>query len=469
MILSATLSGVAARPVKIVVTREETGLPALDIKGLKEAAMRETRVRVQAALSDTDWQPRARTTVVCDAGGASIDGSALDLPIALAIASGGSGDVGAVGELSLAGDVRPVRGALASVEALRGVVDVVVVARENAAEASLVDGIRVVVAGTLKDALAFLRGDRSRVESVTRNSASRSSAYPDMADIKGQPQLRRALEVAAAGGHNLLLVGSAGTGKTMAARRLTGILPPLSEDEALDVTRVHSCAGLNIGGGLMTARPFRAPHHSTTPPGLVGGGATLPRPGEVSLAHHGVLFLDELPEFSRPTLEVLREPLATGEVVLSRASGTLRFPSRCIVVGSMSPCPCGHFGSPRCRCSQKDCARYTARVPDALMRHFDLRVTVLPIDLTAIDGAAPAENSERIAARVLSARALMNATTPLPFDDDSRRELAAVTERSADPKAAHERLLNVARTVAALGGETRVRQRHVGEAITLAL
>lgn len=322
MILGAALRGITAHVVRVTAHREP-GLPTFMIKGLATAAERESRVRVQASLATTAHTIDGRLTVALDAAGHNIDGTALDLAIALAAATAGEDSlgIGALGELSLSGEIRPVRGALASVEELKKHVEIVLVAPENAAEAMLVDGVRVVVVRRLTEALEVLAGRRGDVETRALHPPPSAPTYADMRDIRGQQAARRALEVAAAGRHNLLIVGGPGAGKTMLSRRLTGILPSLTESEALEVTRVHSAAGLNIGGGLITTRPFRAPHHSTTPPGLVGGGASHPRPGEVTLAHHGVLFLDELAEFSRPALEVLREPIETGEVMLARSSG----------------------------------------------------------------------------------------------------------------------------------------------------
>jgi magnesium chelatase family protein len=296
--------------------------------------------------------------------------------------------------------------------------------------------MRVIVVRRLKEALDFFAGiDTNPIEAKSQPKSAPASASraPDMRDVQGHALARRALEVAAAGGHNVLLVGGPGAGKTMLARRLPGLLPPLTNEEALEVTRIHSAAGLNIGGGLVVDRPFRAPHHSTTPPGLVGGGAAMPRPGEVTLAHHGVLFLDELPEFSRATLEMLREPLVAGEVLLSRATGTLRYPSRCMIVASMSPCPCGHLGSParatRCRCTVADVARYRARVSPALLECFDIQVFVPAIDLAAIEQESIGERSASIAARVAAACAHAATRTDVSDAAPPTEQLDAASRR----------------------------------------
>lgn len=284
-----------------------------------------------------------------------------------------------------------------------------------------------------------------------------------MRDIGAAPQARRTLEIAAAGGHHVLFIGGAGAGKTMCARRLAGILPPLTEVEALEVTRVHSAAGLNVGGGLATMRPFRAPHHSTTPPGLVGGGAAVPRPGEISLAHRGVLFLDELTEFNRPALEVVHEPLITSEVVLSRASGTLRFPSRCHLVASTLPCPCGRFGDARCSCSIDSRRRYLARIPERLLEAIDLRVTLKPVDLSTVETAPRQETSAIVAARVIEARAQLGKVADVVSSESAQ----ALAHAELQSRARQERVLRVARTIAALDAATSIAPRHLHEAVAL--
>jgi magnesium chelatase family protein len=462
MILTASLRGVEARVVRVTASRR-AGLRGLRIVGLAAAAERESRVRVSAALANADHFVDDEVTITCDAAGTAIDGTAIDLAAALAVCTGENTPMklAALAELSLAGEVRPVRGVLAAVEALAGQVDAVLVAPDNAAEAALVDGVRVFAVRHLVDALRFVAGDERAVTRVSRGIVRTTAPSLDLRDVVGQPQARRALEIAAAGGHHLLLIGGPGAGKTMLARRLNGILPALTQREALDVTRVHSAAGLNVGGDLVTARPFRAPHHSTTPPGLVGGGAAQPRPGEVSLAHHGVLFLDELPEFSRPALEVLREPIATGEVVLARASGTLRFPSRCQLVASTPPCPCGRFGDRRCSCSIDSRRRYLGRIPEHLLAAIDVRVFMMPIDLSQQGAATTQEVSADVAERVVSAREQLMLVRD-ELDVEAARALAACESR-----AAYERVLRVARTVAALDREDVVRARHIDEALTV--
>jgi magnesium chelatase family protein len=491
-VTSASLRGVEAVPIDVEVNLGG-GLPSFTMVGLAEAAVRESRVRVEAAIVNSGFIfPVARITMNLAPAHLKKDGSGFDLPMALAIlAAHGTVPLQTLasclvlGELSLNGQVRPVRGALAAAEAARTAGKrTVLVSTENGPEAALVHGVDVRVVRTLGDAVAFLRGDPSAAP-VVGEAPPRApmSTTPDLRDVKGQHAARRALEVAAAGAHNILFVGGPGAGKTMLARRLPGILPPLSRDEALEVTRVHSGAGLNIGGGLVATRPFRAPHHSTTPPGLVGGGSAIPRPGEVTLAHNGVLFLDELPEFARPTLEALREPLESGEVVLSRASGTVRYPARALLVVSMNPCPCGRYGDPRvlCRCSPADVARYQGRVSGPLLDRIDMHVHVPPVDLVALDDTAEGEASAPVAARVMQARAVQaarlgagrtNATATAAEmamsarpDPEGRRLLARAVEKLALSARGYDRVLRVARTIADLDGQTAVASRHVAEAL----
>lgn len=486
-VLSATLRGVDALAVEVEVDLG-AGLPSVTLVGLAEAAVRESRLRVQAAIAACGLEfPVARITVNLAPAHVRKDGTGFDLPIALAIlaASGALparalNDVMVLGELSLAGDVRPVRGVIAAAEAARAAGRrTVLVAAENAPEAALVRGVEVRAVRSLADALAFLgAGQEERAPRVCDGEVARPRPTdPDLADVKGQGSARRALEVAAAGGHNLLFYGGPGAGKTMLARRLPGVLPGLTHGEALEVTRVHSVAGLNIGGGLVTRRPFRAPHHSTTPPGLAGGGQPL-RPGELSLAHHGVLFLDELPEFARATLEVLREPLESGEVVLSRAAGTLRYPARCLLVASMNPCPCGHLGSARCRCLAADVRRYQGRVSGPLLDRIDLHAFVPPVDFGALDDASPGEPSAAVALRVARARERQqergahNARLSQALleevgrpDAEGRRLLIRAVERLGLSARGWDRVRRVARTIADLDGAVEVSAPHVAEAL----
>ncbi len=496
-ILSATLVGVDALAVFVEVDLAG-GLPSFSTVGLAEASVREARVRVQAAIANSGFAfPAGRITVNLAPAHLRKHGTGFDLPIALGVLAaegvlppGCLAKTLVLAELSLNGQLRPVVGALAAAEVAKAKgCTRVIMAPGNGPEAALVDDITVYVARTFADLVAFLRdGDERGTKIATAAPAANVSRdMPDLTDVRGQPFARRALEVAAAGGHNALFIGGPGAGKTMLARRLSSILPPLSHQEALEVTRVHSVAGLNLGGGLITTRPFRAPHHSTTPAGLCGGGPAIPRPGELSLAHRGVLFLDELPEFQRATLEVLRQPLESGAVTLSRAAATVRYPARSQVVAAMNPCPCGYANVPqrRCRCSPHDIHRYRSRVSGPLLDRIDLHVEVPPVDLVALQDAKPGEASGVVRERVLAARALqqqrhacepegerLNATlrpkTLAKFaalDGDGKRLLARSVEVLGLSARAHDRILRIARTIADLDGKEAVASGHLAEAI----
>jgi magnesium chelatase family protein len=487
---SATLLGVSAVVVDVEVDIA-LGMPTFDTVGLAEASVREAKVRVRGAIVHSGMPfPVGRIAVNLAPAHTRKDGTGFDLPIAAGILAAHGlidgnrlRDVVLYGELSLFGDVRPVRGALLVAEAARQAGHkLVIVAEGNGGEAALVQGIEVRTVSTLNDMLAFLCGEVDRAP-IARPTPSMGGDHHglDMSDVRGQAFARRAVEVAAAGGHNLIFVGGPGSGKTMLARRLPTILPPLRHDEALELTRIHSVAGLTIGQGLVQQRPFRSPHHSTTPAGLCGGGSGIPRPGEVSLAHHGVLFLDELPEFARPTLETLREPLESGEVVLSRAAGTLHYPARPMIVASMNPCPCGYRGHPKrsCRCSPEAILRYQGRVSGPLLDRIDLHIDVPPVEFSELDGLTPGESSSVVGARVSMARTLQyqrqgttNAqATPAQVeqhmrpDDDARKLLERAFAQLALSARGLDRIKRVARTIADLAGQPGVDARAVAEAL----
>jgi magnesium chelatase family protein len=384
-----------------------------------------------------------------------------------------------VGELGLSGEVKPVRGILPiALEARRAGARGLVVPQANALEASVVDGLEVLAAGHLGDVVAWTRGI-ARLPVPLALAGPPPPAPLDLADVAGQENAKRALEIAAAGGHNLLMFGPPGSGKTMLARRIAGILPPLTFEEALEATVVHSVAGLTRHRGLLAERPFRAPHHTISDAGLVGG-TSLPRPGEVSLAHRGVLFLDELPEFRRHVLEALRQPIEDCEVVIARAGRSVTYPSDIMLVAAMNPCPCGHHGGGgrRCRCTAHELVAYRRRISGPLLDRVDLHVDV-PAVAPGLLGAAGATTSAAVRERVVRARAAQAARgvrcnarlrggalrRHCGLDDAGRRLLHAAIERLGLSARAHDKVLRVARTIADLEGEDALRAEHVAEAI----
>ena len=496
---SSAVLGVDALPIEIE-THIEPNIPRWTVVGLPDGAVRESRDRVWAALKTSGLPvPRGAVTVNMAPADVRKEGSAYDLPIALGLLAATTDtitqdildQVVIVGELGLDGAVRPVRGVLpmaagARAEGRRAMI----VPPENAAEAAVVDGLAVYAMATLKEAFDFIgQGARGTPEPPRSLEAEPVlEGGPDFADVRGQALVKRALEVAAAGGHNALMIGPPGSGKTMLARRLPTILPPLSQAEALETTKILSVGGRLNGAmrhGLVAERPFRSPHHTISNAGLVGGGSN-PMPGEISLAHNGVLFLDELPEFDRPVLEVLRQPLEEGEVTIARARATVRYPARFMLVASMNPCPCGHAGDPTraCVCGPGQVQRYLAKVSGPLLDRIDLHVEVTPVPFEALGRIEDAESSAAVRGRVevarerqaarfsgLEGRYCNSQMTPpevrrwCRLDDASRGLLKSALTRLGLSARAHDRILKVARTIADLEGVDAVGAAHIAEAI----
>jgi len=484
---TAALWGLEAFPVECEVD-VGPGLPGFILVGLPDATGREARDRVWPALRNAGFAlPDRRVTVNLAPAERRKEGAPADLAVALGVlvATGQAPPArletaAVLGELALDGALRGVRGTLPLAEALwRAGARTLLCAAAGAPEAALVEGLTVHAVGTLHDAVGWLR-DAELPRQAPAAPDPEPGQEADLADVRGQGVARRALEIAAAGGHHLLFVGPPGAGKSMLARRLPGILPPLEPDEALTVTRLHSTSGLRPPGlGLMTRRPFRAPHHSVTPAGLVGGGSP-PHPGEISLAHHGVLFLDEFPQFGRHLLDTLRQPLESGTVTIVRAGGRGEFPARVLLVAAMNPCKCGWLGHPRrgCRCTPTEIARHHARVSGPVLDRIDIQIEVPALTSRELQAASAGESSATVRARVLAARdyqrarCCLNALLPPPrleeccaLDAAGRRLVADAVDRGGMSARAVHRALRVARTIADLTSDERISVRALAEAV----